>query len=112
MKNKKIFYILGGILIILIIFLLVQNNSKNNIKCNEDSNCDFFYTDYTENNPCEACSYSDENYECINKEKAYQQRSEFFESIGDVPLCTPCPNPDFESHICKCINNKCIKKLK
>ena len=91
-------------------FEVVENAPKN--QCIVDEECEFYYTDYSENNPCGGCSYADDSYICLNSEEAEIERQKDIAKFGEKhfeSLCAPCPSPDFDSYICECSNNECEK---
>lgn len=81
--------------------------------CETSSDCDFFYTNYSENSPCEGCYYGSDEYVCLNKiegDKMFEDTiAELFEDPSDVGLCSPCPETDFNLYVCRCLNNRCVK---
>jgi len=88
----------------------IENNFDEFNYCNNDIDCSFYYSKYSEKYLCASCFYSDEAYICINKEEAIQKREEHWEKYGKGVACVTCQLGDKDKYYCKCINNKCFKK--
>ena len=71
----------------------------------------FFYTKYTENNPCGACTYADDGYVCMNLEEGAEMQKKLLEKVfgNERAVCSPCENFDFDSHECRCLKGQCTK---
>lgn len=108
MEKKIIIGILFIAIIILIgSFWIGNNRSLEEFECKVNSDCEIFWTDYSKENPCSGCSWADERYICINKEKAESEMRRL-EEEGMIAICSPCPQPDY-SYTCNCVDNKCVK---
>lgn len=108
--NKNIFYLIGGVIIlaIVIVIILMPTDKTESNGCDLDSECLF---NSVGEGPCEPCSYSDEGYVCMTLEEIIEFKKQNPKNNTSV-LGSPCLEPDYDSHECRCINNKCEKKLK
>lgn len=115
---KKIVLIVIIILIIVIVvFWIWGKGQKNEFACEADSDCGFYYTKWGKDNPCFPCWHISDDVVCMNKEKIQEKmdriiEEEFEGRPGNVPLCTPCIDTDWDSYSCECTDNKCTKLVK
>lgn len=107
---KKIVIIIITIVILGVLIIawgLIKKPAE--AECNEDSDCTFFWTNYSVDNPCGSCDLADENWICMNVEDAEIERGRLMEE-GKIASCSPCP-PEAgpQVYFCECSNSKCEK---
>lgn len=122
---KKV-YIISISVILLVIFLLSihmipkNNNIKPNqiyninTECTEDTDCNFYFLNYSEESPCSSCFFANDGWACMNENGKQLEEESIKETFGELnmmPLCEKCYETDYDSYSCSCINNKCAKQI-
>jgi len=89
------------------------DDTQDDIKCQIAADCAYYWTAYSEDNPCSSCFKSSSDWICLNKDEANKKTENTLEDMAKtigLVSCERCEETDDNLYECQCQNSKCIKQ--